>query len=118
MAGRAPRLDVPGGRGRLVRWLVKEGEPYPQGAPLAQVRTADDRVFDLTAGRADGVLLEHRVPIGGMVVSGAAAAHVRISPTVERFQLTKRHHLRVTGDWLLMPDRRADAVECPAPANT
>lgn len=102
---------VPGGRGRLVRWLVKEGEGYPQGAPLAQVRTADDRVFDLTAGRTDGVLLEHRVPIGGMVVSGAAAAHVRISPTVERFQLAKRHHLRVTGDWLLMPDRRT-LVEC------
>ncbi|GAA3200763.1 Hsp70 family protein [Dactylosporangium siamense] len=102
---------VPGGRGRLVRWLVKEGEQYRQGAPLAQVRTADDRVFDLTAGRADGVLLEHRVPIGGMVVTGAAAAHVRISPTVERFQLAKRHHLRVSGDWLLMPDRRM-LVEC------
>jgi hypothetical protein len=103
--------SVPGGRGRLVRWLVKEGEAYPQGAPLAQVRTADDRVFDLAAGRADGVLLEQRVPIGGMVVSGAAAAHVRISPTLERFQLTKRHHLRVSGDWLLMPDRRT-LVEC------
>ncbi|GAA1508391.1 hypothetical protein GCM10009827_023260 [Dactylosporangium maewongense] len=97
---------VPGGRGRLVRWLAKEGEPYPAGAPLAQVRTADDRVFDLTAGRTGGVLLEHRVPVGGMVVSGAAAAHVRIVPTAERFQLAKRHHLRVAGDWLLMPDRR------------
>lgn len=102
---------VPGGRGRLIRWLVKEGEPYSRGAPLAQVRTADDRVYDLTAGRADGLLIEQRVPVGGMVVTGAAAAHVRISPTLERFQLTKRHHLRVTGDWLLMPDRRT-LVEC------
>ncbi|MEV0127483.1 Hsp70 family protein [Dactylosporangium sp. NPDC050688] len=102
---------VPGGRGRLVRWLVKEGEPYPQGAPLAQVRTAEDRVYDLTAGRADGILLEQRVPAGGMVVSGVAAAHVRLSPAVERFQLAKRHHLRVSGDWLLMPDRRT-LVEC------
>jgi hypothetical protein len=102
---------VPGGRGRLVRWLVKEGGLYPAGAPLAQVRTADDRVFDLTAGRTGGVLLEYRVPTGGMVVSGAAAAHARISPVVERFQLAKRHHLRVTGDWLLMPDRRM-LVEC------
>ncbi|MET7417799.1 Hsp70 family protein [Dactylosporangium sp. NPDC005555] len=102
---------VPGGRGRLIRWLAKEGVAYQPGAPLAQVRTADDRVFDLTAGRTGGVLLEHRVPPGGMVVSGAAAAHARISPPAERFQLTKRHHLRVTGDWLLMPDRRM-LVEC------
>ncbi|GGM17746.1 Hsp70 family protein [Dactylosporangium sucinum] len=97
---------VPGGRGRLVRWLVKEGEGYGPGAPLAQVRTADDRVYELTAGRTEGVLLEQRTPVGNMVVSGAIAAHVRIEPTTERYQLAKRHHLRVAGDWLLLPDRR------------
>jgi hypothetical protein len=47
-----------------------------------------------------------------MVVSGAVAAHARLEPAgVERFQLAKRHHLRVAGDWLLMPDRRT-LVEC------
>ncbi|GAA2595609.1 hypothetical protein GCM10010399_27640 [Dactylosporangium fulvum] len=102
---------VPDGRGRLVRWLVKEGEGYGRGAALAQVRTADDRVFELTAGRTGGILLEQRIPIGNMVVSGTIAAHVRIEPTVERFQLAKRHHMRVDGDWLLMPDRRM-LVEC------
>jgi molecular chaperone DnaK len=103
---------VPGGRGRLVRWLVKEGEGYARGAALAQVRTADDRVYDLTAGRTDGILLEQRVAVGAMVVSGAVAAHARLEPAgAERFQLTKRHHLRVAGDWLLMPDRRM-LVEC------
>jgi hypothetical protein len=104
--------NVPGGRGRLVRWLVKEGEGYGRGAPLAQIRTADDRVFDLSAGRTEGILLEQRIGIGGMVVSGAVAAHVRIEPTtIERFQLAKRHHLKVAGDWMLMPDRRM-LVEC------
>ncbi|WP_433080748.1 Hsp70 family protein [Dactylosporangium sp. CA-052675] len=103
---------IPGGRGRLVRWLVKEGEAYGREAPLAQVRTADDRVFDLTSGRGEGILLEQRVAIGGMVVSGAVAAHARLEPAApERFQLAKRHHLRVAGDWLLMPDRRT-LVEC------
>jgi len=103
---------IPGGRGRLVRWLVKEGEGYARGAALAQVRIADDQVFDLTAGRTDGVLLEQRVAAGGMVVSGAVAAHARLEPaSAERFQLAKRHHLRVAGAWLLTPDRRA-LIEC------
>jgi hypothetical protein len=103
---------VPGGRGRLVRWLVKEGEGYASGTALAQVRTADDRVFDLTAGRSEGILLEQRIPVGNMVVSGAVAAHVRIEPaSTECVQLSKLHRLRVAGDWLLMPDRRM-LVEC------
>ncbi|GAA4248615.1 Hsp70 family protein [Dactylosporangium darangshiense] len=103
---------IPGGRGRLVRWLVKEGEGYARGAALAQVRIADDQVFDLTAGRTDGVLLEQRVAAGGMVASGAVAAHARLEPaSAERFQLAKRHHLRVAGAWLLTPDRRA-LIEC------
>ncbi|WP_432980246.1 Hsp70 family protein [Dactylosporangium sp. CA-233914] len=103
---------VPGGRGRLVRWLVKEGEAYGRGAPIAQVRTADDRVYDLLAGRSEGILLEQRVAIGDMVVSGAVSAHARLEPAgAERYQLAKRHHLRVAGDWLLMPDRRT-LVEC------
>jgi hypothetical protein len=104
--------SVPGGRGRLVRWLVKEGEAYGRDAALLQVRTADDRVYDLSSGRGEGILIEHRVAVGGMVVSGAVAAHARLEPTGgERYQLAKRHHLRVAGDWLLMPDRRL-LVEC------
>jgi hypothetical protein len=103
---------IPGGRGRLVRWLVKEGEGYTRGAPIAQVRTVDDEVYDLTAGSVEGILFEQRVAVGDMVVSGAVAAHARLEPgSAERFQLAKRHHLRVTGDWLLTPDRRA-LVEC------
>ncbi|WP_433052367.1 Hsp70 family protein [Dactylosporangium sp. CS-033363] len=103
---------IPGGRGRVVRWLVREGEQYGRDALLAQVRTADDRVFDLSSGRGEGVLLEQRVAVGDVVVSGAVAAHARLEPAgVERFQLAKRHHLRVAGDWLLMPDRRT-LVEC------
>ncbi|MFI5913430.1 Hsp70 family protein [Dactylosporangium sp. NPDC051541] len=103
---------VPGGRGQLVRWLVREGEAYGRDAPLAQVRTADDSVYDLSSGRSEGTLLEQRVAIGETIVSGAVAAHARLEPAgAERFQLAKRHHLRVAGDWLLTPDRRT-LVEC------
>ncbi|GLK99551.1 Hsp70 family protein [Dactylosporangium matsuzakiense] len=103
---------VPGGRGRLVRWLVQEGEAYGRDTLLAQVRTADDSVYDLTSGRSEGILLEQRVAAGGLIDSGMVAAHARLEPAgVERFQLAKRHRLRATGDWLLMPDRRT-LVEC------
>src|SRR5262249_25973517 len=103
--------QVPSGQAGLVRWLVKEGEAYPAHAVLAQVRTADDRVFDLTSGRGGGVMLEHRVEVGGMVVTGAMAATVRVAPDPDRYHVTKRHHLRVAGQWLLTPDHRL-LVEC------
>jgi molecular chaperone DnaK len=107
--------DIPGGRARLVRWLVKEGEPFGAQAVLAQVRTAEDRVFDLTAGRTAGVLLEQRVHVGGVVATGALAATARTATDADRFQLTKRHHLQVAGRWLLTPDRQR-LVEWPATA--
>lgn len=107
--------EIPGGRARLVRWVVKEGGAYGPHALLAQVRTAEDRVYDLTAGRAPGVLLEHRVEVGGVVAAGALAATVRTATNAERFQLIKRHHLEVAGRWMLLPDRRR-LVEWPGSA--
>ena len=57
---------VPGGRGRLVRWSVDEGEPYARGAVVAQVRTPDDLVFDLTAP-SGGTLLAPLARVGEIV---------------------------------------------------
>ncbi|GIJ62307.1 hypothetical protein [Virgisporangium aurantiacum] len=105
--------DVPvtteGSAARLLRWLVAEGQPYARGAPLAQVRTADDRVFDLTAARA-GVLMEHRVTAGTPVRVGDVAALTRASDTTGD-GLERRHHMAANGDWILTPDRRL-LVEC------
>ncbi len=97
-------------RARLVRWLVGEGESYTHGARLAQVRTPDDRVFDLTALR-DGVLLEHRVHPGGFVGSGTVAAMSRSALVFTGDRPTKHLALKVSGDWMLTPDRK-HLVEC------
>jgi hypothetical protein len=103
--------DIPGSPARLVRWLAEEGQHYPAGALLAQVRTADDRVFDLTAAR-EGILLERRVPPGAPVESDTVAAMARSVSVFARDRPTSRHRLHVEGDWLLTPDRQL-LVESP-----
>jgi hypothetical protein len=100
----------PDGPARLVRWLVEEGQPYGAGALLAQARTADDRVLDLTADR-EGVLIEHVLPAGSMVTSTSVAATARYTTLLAGARLSRRHRLRSGGDWLLTADRRL-VVEC------
>ena len=122
---------VPDGSARFVRWLVDEGRPYPKGAPLAQVRASDDRVYELTAS-ADGVLLEQRTQPGVLIDSTTVAAMARPATTPDgagrdasatgvaataasatngaesragaAAQPTMRYRLRTAGDWLLTPD--------------
>lgn len=101
---------VPDGAARLLRWLVGEGQPYPAGARIAQVRTTDDRVYDLTAER-EGVLLEHRVAVGAVLSPGTVAATSRCSTALAGVELVRRHHLRSEGGWLLPADRRT-VMEC------
>ncbi|HET9519082.1 MAG TPA: Hsp70 family protein [Actinoplanes sp.] len=48
--------DLPPGPVWLLRWTVGEGEPYPAGAVLAEVRTADDLILGLTAPRAGSMV--------------------------------------------------------------
>jgi hypothetical protein len=96
---------IPDGQARLLRWLVPEGQPYAAGALLAQVRAADDRVYDLTADR-EGVLLEHRLPAGAVLADAMVAATARSTTAVAEARLTLRHHLRAPADWLLPGDRR------------
>jgi hypothetical protein len=104
--------DLPAADARLLRWLVAEGDAYAAGALLAQVRAADDRVFDLTAARA-GVMMRHQLAAGDPVRSGDVAATTRASTgsLAAGDGLVRRHHLPVTGDWVLTPDRRL-LVEC------
>jgi molecular chaperone DnaK (HSP70) len=52
---------IPGGRARLVRWLVAPGDRYPAGATLARVRVDSGALWDLTAavaGTIDRLLVE------------------------------------------------------------
>jgi molecular chaperone DnaK len=61
-AGAVPlAFGIPGGRGRLVRWLVVRGQSYAAGEALARVRLPNGALWDLTAaepGRLDRVLVE------------------------------------------------------------
>jgi hypothetical protein len=101
---------IPGGRGRLVRWNVTEGQPYAEGSVLAQVRTPDERVFDLTAPY-DGVLLAQRASVGDTVGPTLLARAKRPASALAGDQPGKRQKLSATGEWLLTPDRRL-LVEC------
>ncbi len=104
--------QLPGDPGRLLRWLVEEGQPYPAAATLAQVRTATGRVFDLTA-RHEGILLEQRIPVGALLDATTVAATARSAAVVAGDRPIKRHEFQVAGEWLLTPDRNF-LVECPA----
>jgi hypothetical protein len=101
---------VPGGQGRLVRWSVAEGQPYRKGAVLAQVRTPDERVFDLTAPE-DGVLVSQRSRAGDLVGPTVVATGKRPASCLAGDPPGKRQELSATGEWLLTPDRRL-LVEC------
>jgi len=101
---------LPAGRARLVRWLVAPGESYPPGAVLAQVRTDDDEVFDLTTER-DGILAEQRVQPGSLLDSDVIAGLSRSTRVIAGDRPAKRLQLRVDGQWLLTPDHRT-LVEC------
>jgi hypothetical protein len=102
--------EVPGGRARVLRWLVDEGEPYPAGAVLAQVSTPDDIVFDLAAVH-EGTLLAHRVAAGELVETALVAAATKPTAAMLEDPPTKRHEMHGDGDWFLTPDRRL-LVEC------
>jgi hypothetical protein len=62
-------FPVPGGRARLVRWLVAPGERYPAGAVLARIRMPGGGLWDLTAS-TDGTLTRHLVEADGEVGAG------------------------------------------------
>jgi WD40 repeat protein len=107
--------DVPTGRGRLERWATGIGESYPRGAVLAQVRTVDERVYELVAPD-DGVLLSRRGRIGDLVGPALIASSKRPASLMSGDPPGKRQELVSSGEWLYTPDRRV-IVDCAAAAD-
>ena len=103
---------IPGGRGRLTAWQVSDGQPYAAGASLAQIRTIDDRVFELTAVD-DGALLGQPAQVGDIVGPTLVAPAKRQASCLAGDAPEKRQELWAAGEWLLTPDRRL-LVECAA----
>jgi hypothetical protein len=106
--------EVPTGQARLVRWSIRPGEAFRRGTVLAQVRTADERVFDLAAPD-EGVLIDVGARAGDMVGPTLIASAKRPTSLLAGDQPGKRQVLSVTGEWLLTPDREV-LVECAAGA--
>ncbi|MDP9797506.1 hypothetical protein J2S43_006018 [Catenuloplanes nepalensis] len=102
--------DIPGGDAKLLRWNVGEGEAFREGTVVAEVRTGDERVYQLTATHA-GALLSHTVPPGGQVGSTLVTAATRDAAALAADPPTQRLQLRTSGSWLLTPDRQV-LVEC------
>lgn len=101
--------DIPGGGGQLLRWTVPEGQPYRAGSVLAQVRTPDERVFELTAAY-DGVFLAQHVSPGQPVGPSLVAAVAKDAPSLLRQPPAHRHRFE-SGTWLLASDGK-HLVEC------
>jgi len=108
--------EIPGGRARLLRWSVPVGERYPAGTVLAHIRTADERVFELTAGQ-QGRLLTQRAGVGDLVGPVLVVAAAKDPAVLQRQPPPRRRHLESTGSWLLAPDRR-QLIECDSTART
>jgi molecular chaperone DnaK len=104
--------EIPGAVGQLTRWLVAEGQPYQAGEVVAQVRTPDERVFDLVAPQA-GTLLTHRASVGDHVGPVLVAAAAKSPKALAEQPPGHRQRLEVAGSWLLAPDRQR-LVECDA----
>jgi pyruvate dehydrogenase E2 component (dihydrolipoamide acetyltransferase) len=69
-----PSLGETSSEGRIVRWLVHEGDAVELGQPLFTVET-DKAELDVESV-AEGVLLRVLVPEGEVVESGTPVAYV------------------------------------------
>jgi Hsp70 protein len=73
---RALAWQIPGGAGRLVNWLVAEGEPYRANEILARIRAADETVWELAADRP-GTRRRQCAAVGHTVATGDVLAITR-----------------------------------------
>jgi WD40 repeat protein len=104
------RWAIPGGRGQLVHWNVAEGQSFAGGTVLAQVRTPDERVFDVAAAH-DGVLLAQHPLVGNNVGPTLLVRTKRPASPLAGDPPDKRQELSGSGEWFLTPERHL-LVEC------
>jgi hypothetical protein len=107
--------DVPTGRARLERWSTGLDEAYRAGDVLAQVRTLDERVYELIAPE-DGVLFTRRGQVGDVVGPTLLASAKRPAKLLAGDMPGKRQEMSGLGEWLYTPDRRV-LVECAPSAD-
>jgi hypothetical protein len=104
--------DLPAGPVRLLRWTVDEGAPYPAGAVLAEVRSADDLILGLTAARA-GSLVGFRPAPGTLLPPTLVVAARRPLEDLATDRPPLRRTAGTAGSYLLSADRHV-LLECDA----
>jgi hypothetical protein len=107
--------DVPTGQARLERWSTGLDEAYRAGETLAQVRTLDERVYELMAPEG-GVLFTRREQVGDVVGPTLVASAKRPATLLAGDLPGKRQEMSGSGEWLYTPDRRV-LVECAPSAD-
>lgn len=102
--------DVPGGEAHLLHWSVQIEQPYPAGAVLAEIRTADDVLVRLTAPQAGclpGPLPPAGTPIGPVLAVSTRRPAAALGADPPRLL----HRRETAGSYLLSADRHV-LLEC------
>jgi molecular chaperone DnaK len=102
--------DLPAEPVRLLRWTVPDDTPYPAGAVLAEVRTADDLVLALTAAHP-GSVVGHRPTPGTPLGPVLAVAARRPTQALAQDPPPLRRSTTTAGSYLLSADRLV-LLEC------
>ena len=80
-----PKWGLTMKEGKIVNWLVKEGEPVKKGQDLFEVET--EKITNIVESLADGILFQIVVPAGTVVKTGTIVAVItEPGETAERIE--------------------------------
>ncbi len=80
-----PKWGLTMKEGKIVNWLIKEGDPVKKGQELFEVET--EKITNIVEALADGILFQIVVPVGTVVKTGTIVAVIaEEGETAERIE--------------------------------
>jgi pyruvate dehydrogenase E2 component (dihydrolipoamide acetyltransferase) len=80
-----PKWGLTMKEGKIVNWLIKEGDPVKKGQDLFEVET--EKITNIVEALADGILFQIVVPVGTVVKTGTIVAVItEAGETAERIE--------------------------------
>jgi len=80
-----PKWGLTMKEGKIVNWLIKEGDPVKKGQDLFEVET--EKITNIVEALADGILFQIVVPVGTVVKTGTIVAVIaEEGETAERIE--------------------------------
>ena len=80
-----PKWGLTMKEGKIVNWLIKEGDPVQKGQDLFEVET--EKITNIVEALADGILFQIVVPVGTVVKTGTIVAIItEAGETAERIE--------------------------------